>query len=124
MLVNRSVLCNCGIKTENNFLLEPLATCHDVDTNLVMYFTVKTAFVNYIDQFNLREKLIFLILTNKTTLEHILLIFLNDTRFDETPSSAPHKLKEYISQYKLKKGIFDLKERHDIDIESLQIFLY
>ena len=29
VLVNRSVLCNCGIEAENNFLLESLATCHD-----------------------------------------------------------------------------------------------
>ena len=48
-LVNRSVLCNCGIEAENNFLLESLATCHDVNTNLVMYFMVKTAFTNYIN---------------------------------------------------------------------------
>ena len=27
--------------------------------------------------------------------------------------SAPQTLKEYISQYKKKKEIFDLKERHD-----------
>ena len=65
VLVNRSVLCNCGIKAENNFLLESFATCHDADTNLVMYFTVNTAFINYIDQFNLTEKLTFPILTNK-----------------------------------------------------------
>ena len=36
VLVNRSVLCNCGIEAENNFLLESLAACHD--TNLVLYF--------------------------------------------------------------------------------------
>ena len=42
VLVNRSVLCNWGIEAENNFLLESLATCHDVNTNLIMYFTVKT----------------------------------------------------------------------------------
>ena len=28
VLVNRSVLCNCGIEVENNFLLESLAACH------------------------------------------------------------------------------------------------
>ena len=50
VLVNRSVLFNCGIKAENNFVLESLAACHDADTNLVMYFTVKTPFINYIDQ--------------------------------------------------------------------------
>ena len=38
ILVNRSVLYNYGIETENNFLLESLAACHDADTNLIMYF--------------------------------------------------------------------------------------
>ena len=115
------MLCNCGIKAENNFLLESLATCHDADTNLVMYFTVNTAFINYMEQFYLTEELTCPVLTNKTMSEHHLLIFLNDTRFDKTLSSAPQTLKQYISQYKQKKEIFDLKERHDIfdtDIES------
>ena len=115
ILVNRSVLCNCGIKAENNFLLESLATCHDADTNLIMYFTVNTTFVNYIDEFNLTEELWFPILTNKTTPEHTLQILLSDSRFDDTLLSAPQTLKEYFSQYKQKKEIFDLKERHDID---------
>ena len=89
VLVNRSVLCNCGIEVENNFLLESLAACHDVNTNLIMYFTMNTAFVNYIDQFNLTEMLKFPILTNKTTSACILPIFLNDTRFDETLIISP-----------------------------------
>ena len=56
MLVNRSVLCNCGIEVENNFLLESLAACHDANLKLVMYFMVKTAFVNDLDQIdNLTE---------------------------------------------------------------------
>ena len=88
-LVNRSVLCNCGIKAENNFLLEYLAACHNANSNSVMYFTVNTAFVHYIDQFKLTETLPFPILTNKTTSEHTLLIFLNDTRFVDTLLSAP-----------------------------------
>ena len=29
VLVNRSILCNCGIEAENNFRLESLAACHD-----------------------------------------------------------------------------------------------
>ena len=32
VLVNKSVLCNCGIEAENIFLLESLAACHDVDS--------------------------------------------------------------------------------------------
>ena len=46
VLVNRSILCNCGIEAENNFLLESLAACHDMNTKLIMYFTVTTAFTN------------------------------------------------------------------------------
>ena len=34
VLVNRSVLCNCGIAVENNFLLESLAACHDKNSKL------------------------------------------------------------------------------------------
>ena len=70
VLVNRSVLCNCAIEAENNFLLESLAACHDANTNLVMYFTVNTASVNYIDQVNLTEMLTFPVPANKTTSKH------------------------------------------------------
>ena len=95
--------------------MQSLATCYDADTNLVMYFTVNTAFINYIDQFNLTKELTFPILTNKPTSEHTLPIFLNDMSFDKTLLSTPQTLKEYISQYKQKQENFDLKERHDID---------
>ena len=57
ILVNRSILCNCDIEAENNFLLGSLAMCHDANTNLIMYFMVNTAFTNYIDHFNLMEEL-------------------------------------------------------------------
>ena len=117
--MNRSVLCNCGIEVENNFLLESLATCQDVNTNLVMYFTVNTAFTNYIDQFNLIEDLKFPILTNKTTSEYTLPIFLNNTEFDSL-LTTPQMLKGYIAQYKHEKEIFDLKERHDMDELDLE----
>ena len=36
-LVNRSVLCNCGIEAENNFLLESLAACHNTYYKLVIH---------------------------------------------------------------------------------------
>ena len=36
VFINRSILCNCGIEAENNFLLESLAVCYDANTNLVM----------------------------------------------------------------------------------------
>ena len=38
VLVNRSVMCYCGIEGENNFLLESLAACHASNSKLVMHF--------------------------------------------------------------------------------------
>ena len=114
ILVNRSILHNCGIEVENNFLLESLATCHNANTNLVMYFTVNTAFTNYIDQFNLTENQKFPILTNKTNSEHTLPIFPNNSKFDDSLLTTPQALKDYIAKYKHEKEIFDLKERNDI----------
>ena len=48
-IVNRSVLCNCGIEADNHLLLESLATCDNKAYNLVMYFTINMAFTNYLD---------------------------------------------------------------------------
>ena len=113
--MNRSILCNCGIESENNFLLESLAACHDANTELIMYFTVNNVFTNYLNGFNLMEEIEMPIFMNKSTLQITLQVFLNKSTFDDTLLSAPLTLKEYITQYKLDKEIFDLKERHDID---------
>ena len=68
VLVNRSVLCNCGIEAENHFLVKSVAACQDTNSKLVMYCTVNTVFVNYLDKFpNLTESLEFPIIRNKTT---------------------------------------------------------
>ena len=115
ILVNRSILCYCGIEAENNFLLESLVTCHNSNTKLIMYVTVNNAFTNYLNEFNLTAELDFPILTNKSMSEITLPIFLNKSTFDDMLLSGPLTLKEYIAQYKLDKEIFDLKERHDID---------
>ena len=104
----------------NNFLLEPLATCHDANTNLIMYFMVNMAFTNHSDQFNNMEELEFPMLTNKTTSEFTLPLFLNKSKFDDSLLSAPQTLKDYIAQYKHEKKIFDLTERHDIDELELE----
>ena len=114
-MVNRGVLCNCSIEAENNYLLESLATCHDSRTKLIMYFTVNLTFTHYINDFNLTEEINIPIFTNKSTSEVTLPVFLNKSKFDKSLLSAPLTLKEYISQYKHDKEIFDLKEIHDID---------
>ena len=120
VLVNRSILCHCDIESENNFLLESLAACHDTNTNMVMYFMVNTVFTNYINQFNHTEDLKFPILTNTTTSEFTLPVFLNNSKFDDSLLTAPQMLKGYIAQYKHEKEIFDLKERHDLDELDLE----
>ena len=47
VLMNRSILCNCDVEAESNFLLESLAACENLETkvHLVMYFTVNLVFV-------------------------------------------------------------------------------
>ena len=50
-LMNQSILCNCNIKAESNFLLESLAACEgpDAKTDLEIHFTVNFAFMNYFE---------------------------------------------------------------------------
>ena len=65
ILVNRSVLYNCGIEADNHYLAESLAACDNANSKLAMYFTVNTAFVNYLDMFpNLPESLEFPVIKN------------------------------------------------------------
>ena len=75
VVVNRSVLSNCRIEAENNYLLESLAACHDISSKLVMYFTINNAFTNYLNEFNLTEEVEIPIFTNKSTLEITLPVF-------------------------------------------------
>ena len=105
ILVNRSVLCNCRIEAENNYLLESLVACHDSNSKLIMYFTINNAFTNYLNKFNLTEEVEIPVFTNKSTLEFTLPVFLNKTKFNESLLSAPLTLKEYIAQYKQDKKI-------------------
>ena len=82
-------MCNYGIEAENQFLLESLVACQGINSKLVMYVTVNTAFINYLDQFpNLTKPLDFLIIKNKTTFEQILPISLNISKFDPTLVTA------------------------------------
>ena len=87
VLINRSVLCNYRIEAENNFLLESLATCHDAESKLVMYFMVNTAFVNYHD--NLTETLKSPILLYQTTHKQTLPISLQSFDFNSNILKAP-----------------------------------
>ena len=44
VLVNRSVLCNCGIEAENHFLLESLAACQNTNSKLGYVFYSQCSF--------------------------------------------------------------------------------
>ena len=79
-----------------------------------MYFTVNTAFVNYLDQIdNLTESLKFPILKNKTTFEQTLPISLNISKFDSELLTASRNLKDFIHHYNCKNEIFYLSVRCD-----------
>ena len=107
VLVNRSVLCNCGQEVENHFHLESLAVWQDTNSKLGLYFTVNTAFINNLDQFlNLTESLELTIIKNKTTFEKVLPISLNISKFDPTLLTASSDLKEFIHWYTNDKEIF------------------
>ena len=117
-------MCNCGIEAENHFLLESLVACQDTNSKLVMYFTVNTAFINYLDHFpNLTECLEFPIIKNKTTLKQVIPISLNISKFDPTLLTASSDLKDFNHCYINDKEIFDLQERHDsMELYTNKIF--
>ena len=110
VLVNRSVLCNCGIEAENNFLLESLATCHHSNSKLVMYFIVNTAFVNYLNSLdNLTASLKLPILINRSTFEQTLPLSLNLSKFNSELLTSSITLKDLVNQYHHKKEFFTRK---------------
>ena len=87
VLLNRSILCNCDIEAESNFLLVTLAACDTCATDLVMYFTNILPFVNYFD--SLIDSLEVPIFQNRTTQEQILPISLQSFEFNSSLLQAP-----------------------------------
>ena len=118
VLINRNVLCNCGIEADNHYLLKSLAECDNVNSKLIMYFTINTAFANYLDMFpNLTESLEFPIIKNRTTIKQILPVSLNISKFDKTLITGSTDLKAFISSYTKQKEFFDLQQRHDANVK-------
>ena len=91
--MNRSILCNCDVEAESNFLLESLAVCENSEekTDLEMYFTVHLTFVNYFD--DAIEDLGIPILKNWTTQEQILPISVETFEISPSLLNAPKTLK-------------------------------
>ena len=92
VLLNKTVLCNCIIEAENNFLLESIAACDLTSTNvdLKMYFIANTAFSDYFA--GLIDTLKAPVLQNVTMQEHILPISLESDDFDKELLAAPEML--------------------------------
>ena len=114
VLVNRSVLCNCGIEVDSHHLLESLAICDNKQSKLIMYFTINLVFSNYLDSIpNMTE--LQTLNKDKTPKEQSLPVYLNVLCFDTSLSNRPTKLKEFIHNYirtSYDKEIFELQKRH------------
>ena len=93
-MINRTVLCNCRIQVEDNFLLELIATCYGKQSDLVMHFTVNTAFMHYFD--NLTDALDVHIFQDWTTYDQILPISLQTFDFNSKLLEAPKTLKDFV----------------------------
>ena len=103
VLLNRTVLYNCIIEAESNFLLESIAAC-DPERDFIdleMYFVANTALLNYFDE--LISTLDIPFLHNVTRQEHVLPISLESDDFDEELLSAPKTLRELVDKYKQRK---------------------
>ena len=90
--MNRSILCNCDIEAESNFLLESLVACEgpNAKTDLEMHFTVNLGFMNYFN--DVLEDLGKQILLNWTTQEQILPISLKTFEINPNLINAPKTL--------------------------------
>ena len=114
VLVNRSVLCNCGIEADSHHLLESLATCDSKQSKLIMYFTINLAFSNYLELMpNMKDHKT--LNRDKTLREQPLPLYINISCSDTMLSDRTIKLKEFIHNYICnndEKEIFDLQKRH------------
>ena len=115
VLVDRGILCNCGLEADNHYLLESLAACDNRHTKLKMYFTINLAFTNYLNEIsNLTDHPS--IDRSITEYEKILPIHLNvsSSNYDSSLHSRPGRLKDFV--YKCiqdnTQEIFDLQKRH------------
>ena len=92
VLMNRSILCNCDVKAESNFLLESLAAYKGLETktDLEMHFTINLAFMNYFD--DIIEELGIPLLRNWTTQEQILPLLIETFEISPNLLNAPKTL--------------------------------
>ena len=98
VLLDRSILCNCDIEAESNFLLESLATCREhKKPDLEMYFTVNLTFVDYLEELN--ETITMPINRNWTSVKQSLPVSLESFQLNSKLMHAPVMLRDFIQQY-------------------------
>ena len=98
VLLDRNILCNCDIEAENNFLLESLATCEELEKpDLEMYFTVNLAFIDYLEQLN--ETITTPINRNWTSAKQPIPISLGTFQVSSKLMHTPIMLKDFLEQY-------------------------
>ena len=91
-------MCNCGIEVDSHQLLESLAACDKKLTKLTMYFTINSAFSDYLELMpNITDELT--LDRGKTNYEQPLPVYLNISHYDNSLSDRPVKLKEFIHSY-------------------------
>ena len=111
VLVNRSVLCNCGIEADSQHLLESLATYDNKSTKLIMYFTINLVFTNYLDMIpKLTDSAP--IIKDRTKYEQPLHLNLSAPHFDNSLRYRLTKVKDHMNSYINDKEIFVLQQRH------------
>ena len=117
VLVNRSVLCKCGIEADKHHLLESLTTCDNKVTKLIMYFTINLAFTNYRDMIpSLTDSLP--IIKDRMTYKQPLPLNLRIPYFDNSLRHRLTKLKDYMNSYINDKEIFYLPQRHATESDT------
>ena len=100
VLLKRTVLCNCAIHAENNFLSESIATCQGKQSALTMYYTINTAFMHYFDSMKENLEVTDLdihISQNWTTQEQVFPVSLQTSKIDPKLLKAPQTLKVWSS---------------------------
>ena len=116
VLVDRGILCNCGLEADDHHLLKSLAVCDNRHAKLKMYFTINLAFTNYLNEFsNLTEHP--LIDRGLTEYEQILPIHLNiSTNLDSSLHSRPGRLRNVVYKHMQDniQEIFDLQKGHTL----------
>ena len=107
VLLNQSILCNCDIEAESNFLLESLAACEgpDAKTDLEMHLTVNLAFMNYFN--DILENLGKQTSLNWTTEENIPPTSLETFEISDIEIKRISLIKRYETQTNQKKVTLD-----------------